>query len=652
MSAQEPVLEDPTIIAFPDEKSAVAVKADRSANPLAVLQKLGIAAPKTVILIAGGAGSMSKKDLLRLAPFFSQGIAHAVRGLQPVILDGGTQAGVMKLMGAAAADQDKPLPVIGVCPLKKVTFPGSTVEPSAKDSAPLDPNHSHFVLVDTENWGGETAMMYNLADTLRQGRLAENSEQPAQKLPVVTILAGGQVGGIAMNEVLAAVRKGWPVVVLEGSGPLPNEIAHRLRLSRVRGRANRVIGRIDQSYRRMRNSRLLEAEAKLDEIIEDGKILLFPIRKKPTDLQNLLRDLLKERPNDTILLRAWKRFALYDHNAGAHQKLYLRLRNLSINLGVLATALILLQQFLVNLNLISDGDIPFQVLRVLIILTPIVVSLCLAAERQFKSGNKWLMLRYYAEQIKKDIYSYRVLRFLQEHPSTNLPHIDSDVSTHITRISERLMRTEVNESALKPYGGQIPPVMYGAAAKDDGFGPLSVDQYIDIRINDQVNYYTLKTNRLETQLYPRQWLILVFGAFGSLLAALGGLFQFWVPLTVAIVSAISSYLDYQQMEPTIIKYNQSMTKLSNLSDTWVAKSAEEKALTQNVVNLVEEVELVMESEHFGWAQQMQAAQTAPVKPADAPKEPVPAGNGAHQHPDADGGQANETGAQDEEGEGI
>jgi hypothetical protein len=459
--------------------------------------------------------------------------------------------------------------------------------------------------------------MYKLAETLNQEYSGTDiTERDEKKLLTLTILAGGRVGGIAMREAQETVRKGWPLVVLEGSGQLADEIASRYRSHRLQNNFRSRLSKFGLTIRRWLRPDLQEAEAFINEIVEDGQITLFSLNKKPSELERLLVNQLNEKPADDILLRAWQRFALYDKNAARHQKTYRFLKNWPLILGVLITALVLFNEFLTNPPMpppnnnpvLKPGDPWYQVLNVLIILTPIIVTLFLAADRLFKSGNKWLLLRYYAEEIKKDIYSYRVLTAIKHRQKTNLPDKATELSGRLTQISQRLMRTEVNESALTPYSGPIPPRMDGAAGNDDGLSPMDIEAYIKIRIDDQLSFYSSKANKLEKLLKPRQWLILGFGALGSLLAALGGIFQFWVPLSVAFVSALTAYLEYQQVEQTIVKYNQTMTKLANLADGWVALSAAEKDAPKNIVKLIEEAEQVMQSEHLGWVQQMQTNQ--------------------------------------------
>jgi hypothetical protein len=98
------------------------------------------------------------------------------------------------------------------------------------------------------------------------------------------------------------------------------------------------------------------------------------------------------------------------------------LKSWPLVLGVLSTALVLLFEFLTNpprtnpalptpfnQPILLEGTAWYFLMRLFIVLIPITITLFLAADRLFKSGNKWLFLRYYAEEIKSDIFSFRVL---------------------------------------------------------------------------------------------------------------------------------------------------------------------------------------------------------------------------------------------------
>jgi hypothetical protein len=196
---------------FPNSNRARLVAPRRGTQAADILQALGIEKPKLLIVILGGAANLDKAVMHPLVQLFSWGIAPTAARLGAAIIDGGTQAGVMAIMGQGVADRGRKSVLLGVAPAGKVAYPGSQSEGSVGDSIPLDPNHSHFVLVESNEWGGETDVMFQLAQAL------------AEATPVVVVLANG--GTITKDEVLRSVRQGWPIIVVEGSGGLANKIA-------------------------------------------------------------------------------------------------------------------------------------------------------------------------------------------------------------------------------------------------------------------------------------------------------------------------------------------------------------------------------------------------------------------------------------------
>ncbi|HEX4696881.1 MAG TPA: hypothetical protein VH254_04340 [Candidatus Udaeobacter sp.] len=198
----------PQEIVFPNNNGAKLVTASRGTPMAALIKSLGISQPKNLILLIGGADKLDEKLTSRLTQLFSRGIARAAADADALIIDGGTQAGIMQIMGQSIADRGRKSSLLGVAPAAKVTYPGGPIVPG-NDSAPLDPNHSHFVLVDGKEWGSETETLFELA--------------AAFNVPVLAILVNG--GAIAKDELLQSVRRSWPVIVIKGSGRLADEVA-------------------------------------------------------------------------------------------------------------------------------------------------------------------------------------------------------------------------------------------------------------------------------------------------------------------------------------------------------------------------------------------------------------------------------------------
>lgn len=228
-------------------------------TPISALQDaLSIPPPKNMIIISGGASQMSHQfdpDLVRL---FTSGITHLLSSANTLIIDGGTHAGVMAIIGQEVAEQQPRPTLLGVSPAGDVTYPGKITKTTRAESIPLDPNHSHFVLVETDEWGGETDVMYALAQSL------------SNHCPSAAVLVDG--GSIAKNEILYNVRQRRPIIVIEGSGRLADDIS-----------------------RLWREKPSSIPDPALAEIIMYGDLHLFPLTGSATDLAQLtLRLLAKE----------------------------------------------------------------------------------------------------------------------------------------------------------------------------------------------------------------------------------------------------------------------------------------------------------------------------------------------------------------------
>jgi hypothetical protein len=82
---------------------------------------------------------------------------------------------------------------------------------SEEERVPLEPHHSHFLLVEGDEWGIETDAMLALCEALSAG------------VPSLVVLAGGGAG--ARREVLAQLHAGREVVVIAGTGRFADTLA-------------------------------------------------------------------------------------------------------------------------------------------------------------------------------------------------------------------------------------------------------------------------------------------------------------------------------------------------------------------------------------------------------------------------------------------
>ena len=200
-------------ITFENGNRAVVITASRDASAKAILDALEIASPRAVILLFGGAAGLEDSRKTRLATLFAEGVIPVAAELGVLIIDGGTQSGVMAMMGEAVARSHITVQLLGIAPEGKITNPEIAGASNIPEGAFLEPNHSHFVLVKSNDWGGETTTMLELAR--------------AFKAQTVAILVNG--GAIAGDEALQSARNGWPLLVIEGSGRFADEVGAAVR---------------------------------------------------------------------------------------------------------------------------------------------------------------------------------------------------------------------------------------------------------------------------------------------------------------------------------------------------------------------------------------------------------------------------------------
>jgi hypothetical protein len=551
----------PQEIVFPNKNAAKLIAPSPGVPMSGLIESLGIPPPKNLILLIGGADELDQKLTSRLTQLFSRGIARAAADAEALIIDGGTQAGVMQIMGQSIVDRGRKSSLLGVAPAGKVTYPGGPSVP-ANDSAPLDPNHSHFVLIDGNEWGSETETLFELAAGFNK--------------PVLAILVNG--GSIAKDELLQSVRRNWPVIVIEGSGRLADQVAA------LKEKPSQI------------------EDPVFAEIVEEGDLRIFPITGALEDFERML---FSQSPNVKLLHDAWQRFATYDANANRLQTAFRKIQFWILALGLIAVFLVVFQkqgQELVKHQQMLDKALSW--LRYPIMVIPIVTAILLAYFNKFRPGNKWILLRGSAEAIKREIYRYRSRTgdYSKDRLTTNSR--DDVFNERLEPVSRRLMQTEVNHGALAPYDGPLPPEEV-AQKSDDGFSFLTPERYIELRLEDQLNYYSGKTPKLEKHIKKMQVAILVAGGVGTLLAAVH--VELWVALTTALATALTTWLASHQLDETLVRYNQSAADLANVRDWWTKLSPAAKRNPKNIGQLVEVTEKVLETELSGWVQRMENA---------------------------------------------
>jgi SLOG in TRPM, prokaryote/SMODS and SLOG-associating 2TM effector domain 1/Protein of unknown function (DUF4231) len=577
-------------VAFENGRRAKLVAATADPNPDELLSRLSLDRGRPVIVVIGGADTLAGEAYDLSARVVGPGVARAAAATRAVVVDGGTAAGIMEIVGDAVRQQQVDgTAVVGVAPSGCVTYPGAAGTNGGRSQR--DPNHSHFVLAASSEWGGETRLLVDLSTAVAAGK------------PIVMVVAGG--GGVTLLEVLEASRRGWPIVVATGTGGTADDVAGAWRAAHER-QPRRLAKAVPKRLHRVFPSAWIWREPSaqrnpdrvLDEVVRVGDVRLHEL-DNPNDLA---RRLAWELQDVKVLKRAWTRFATYDELAATSRRSFERIQRWILLLGILATLVALLKSA-VDISPKSSVWWIDDVLHWTVVALPILVGVLAALGSRYGSGKRWVLLRGAAETIKREIYRFRTGTGIYE-PRAGQMEPEELLGEQLDAIETKLLQTEASSAELTPYAGPLPPVMYGASRDDDGLTPLDPDRYLALRIGDQLNYFHPKVAALSRTRRRFQFAVVAAGAAGAILAAAGQ--EIWVGLTAAIAAAALAYLGYLQVESTLVAYNQVAGKLESLRTRWEARPSARRDRTAFTA-LVADAETVLATELGGWIQQMSEA---------------------------------------------
>jgi hypothetical protein len=488
-----------------------------------------------------------------------------IRGLLPmaidaecILVDDGASSGCSADLGASSLESDKPPTLVGV----------------VATGAEFDTNHGFVVKLAAP---GADALQWSF----QLGSAVAKCDEPGHKSVALMVIGGSDR---EKSAIVRAARKGWPIVLITGAGGITDAIATALQPQADGSPAP------------------TPADPVIREILETGSIYTFKVTEDIDDLKRILSAQLRKSLEG--LETAWEWYEDLDKAALDRQKTFRDTQNLLLRLGVAATLLAILSagklpQWVTNQQLIAfaqaNGKAYHNVLWFLLIVVPIVITLLTAWNNRFRAGNKWILLRAAAESIKREIYQFRARAGAYSDSQCTLISRSSKLAAKVKDITQGLVQSEVNKSAIthQPPGGA------------NRLTFLSAEDYVKERLKDQIDYYTSKTKKLNAQLHQLNDVILLAGAAGTLVAAVG--WGVWVALTTALATAFTAKLEIDQTENSLVQYNIALTGLRNIESWWNSLSPWEKSRPRNIDLLVEQTENVLAGEMAGWVQQMQSA---------------------------------------------
>lgn len=167
----------------------------------AALNELEIPHPKPVIVLVGGAGGIGWWEKFPMARAIRI-VARLAEEVGSVVVDGGTQAGIMKEIGRQRKRNKYSFPLVGV------VFDSLLMKEEPESI--LDPNHTHFFLIPGEDWGDESAWISKIATVIA-----------GDKKSITVLVNGGQ---ISRTDVGYSILEDRPTFVMRGTGRMADQI--------------------------------------------------------------------------------------------------------------------------------------------------------------------------------------------------------------------------------------------------------------------------------------------------------------------------------------------------------------------------------------------------------------------------------------------
>ena len=165
------------------------------------LKGLEIPHPKSTIVLVGGAGGIGWLDKFPMRKAVGI-VARLAEETQSVVVDGGTQAGIMTEIGRQRKRNKFSFPLIGV------VFDSLLMK--EKPQSILDPNHTDFFLIPGDDWGDESGWISKIATGIAGDQKS------------ITVLVNG--GKISRTDVEYSLMENRPTFVMRGTGRLADEI--------------------------------------------------------------------------------------------------------------------------------------------------------------------------------------------------------------------------------------------------------------------------------------------------------------------------------------------------------------------------------------------------------------------------------------------
>lgn len=314
-----------------------------------------------------------------------------------------------------------------------------------------------------------------------------------------------------------------------------------------------------------------------------------------------------ETPKPTPILEiAWLRHADLDLAADKRTRGFYSIRRWITWLGVAAT----LFAIFTEKQLFSGISPTLQVgVDILFVAIPVVASIVAAFATKVFSNGDWLVYRAGAEEIKKEIYTYRTIL---PKDKTRRDYLEK----RLGEIQRKVFRNVGGEFSFEGYKGSLPKnYKKNDPESDPGFHDLTGEEYVKYRLKHQLDWHNNKIIQRQRERLLMTILILCIGGLGALLAALGGPLAIWVALTASVTAALLGWQELRNVDQTIKNYSKVVMELTLLYNHWQNLEPEERT-TAEIEKTVLGCERILWTQNREYIRSMQEA----LREADLEKD--------------------------------
>lgn len=211
--------------------------------------------------------------------------------------------------------------------------------------------------------------------------------------------------------------------------------------------------------------------------------------------------------------------------------------------------------------------------------------------------QRWTKCRSTAESIKAAIYLYRA----------SVPPFDG---------ADRDEKLVERRSAIEDATEGVEPREPEAEDKVVDLSPLNAQDYVQQRVNDQIQFYRVRSNEYQKKMSTLRQIVFWLGAVAVVLgvvSAVKPLVAGWTVVIATVIAAVSSHVQSQRYQSLMAAYQSTARRLEILRDKWEASGKPE--LNRNT--FIQSCEDTMALENSAWVTQWSQRKPSGQKPSDS-----------------------------------